>query len=286
MAQIRLGELLVRAQVVSEAQLQAALHEQRRWGGRLGTLLVRMNLVTEDLLVKALSRQLQLPEASLAAQPLIAVPPALRGLIDRTTCERLLMLPISVVSERRVVVVAAADPLNVVAVDELSRRLGARVELAIAGETELSLAIARAFGHGAIDLVDDRASFDGDLSIVDNAGRAVRQGHSSPVGAGAILLTASYFSAPEPPALPPSNRPPATGPAFAPAFAPAAVPTLVRVPDEWVAVAAQQRRCVRALAALLVERGLMAEAELAAAIDQRLRALDVQPPAHHLSSMD
>ncbi len=75
-----------------------------------------MNLVTEDLLVKALSRQLQLAEASLAAQPLIAVPPALRGLIDRTTCERLLMLPIGVVVERRVVVVAAAGPLNMVAV--------------------------------------------------------------------------------------------------------------------------------------------------------------------------
>jgi hypothetical protein len=276
MAQVRLGELLVRAQVVSEAQLQAALHEQRRWGGRLGSLLVRMNLLTEDLLVKALSRQLHLPEASLTAQASISVPAMLRGLIDRATCERLLMLPIGVIAERRAVVVAAADPLNVLAVDELSRRLGARVELAIAGETELSLAIGRAFGDGAIDLVDDDdgASLEGEMAIVDNAGRSLQQRASSPVGAGVIVLTQAYFSAPEATPLSPS------------ATTSANVPPMVHAPDEWVALAAHQRRCVRALAALLVERGLMAEAELAAAIDHRLRALDDGPPAYRPPHVD
>ena len=55
---IRLGDLLVRANVISEVQLQQALAEQQRWGGRLGGILVRMGLLTEDLLVKALSKQL------------------------------------------------------------------------------------------------------------------------------------------------------------------------------------------------------------------------------------
>ena len=50
MSQIRLGDLLIRAGVVNDGQLNAALAEQKQWGGRLGTILVRMGALSEDLL--------------------------------------------------------------------------------------------------------------------------------------------------------------------------------------------------------------------------------------------
>jgi hypothetical protein len=168
MSQIRLGDLLVRAQVVSEAQLNAALAEQKQWGGRLGSILVRMGVLNEDLLVKALAKQLNLPRAPLGPTDPLQVPEAVRTRVDRATCERLLMLPIGWVQERRAVVVAVADPLNVVAIDDFSRRIGARVELMIAPETQLMQAIARVFtGAGGVD--SRVTGTEEGLSFVDNS---------------------------------------------------------------------------------------------------------------------
>lgn len=268
MSQIRLGELLVRAQVVSEAQLQTALHEQKRWGGRLGSLLVRMNLLTEDLLVKALSRQLNLPQVSLGSGVHVEIPAPLRTLIDRTTCERLLMLPIGMVPERRAVVVAAADPLNVLAYDELSRRLGARVELAIVAESELLQAIPRAFGVGAIDLGVDASVVPAEptMAILDNAGRPLPD-HAPPSSApGPISLTPEYFSGahhdPEP-ADTPTTTTTTTSASSRPGGG----------LHDVVALSMYHRNCLRALAALLVEKGLMSESELAVEVERRRQAL-------------
>ncbi len=65
MASIKLGELLLKAKVLSEEKLQEALTEQQKWGGKLGEILVRKNLLTEEMLVKALSKQLNVPPVNL-----------------------------------------------------------------------------------------------------------------------------------------------------------------------------------------------------------------------------
>ena len=44
---IKIGDLLVKAGVITELQLKAALAEQSQWGGKLGDILVRMEFVTE-----------------------------------------------------------------------------------------------------------------------------------------------------------------------------------------------------------------------------------------------
>ena len=77
MASIRLGDLLVKAKVISDSQLKAALAEQQKWGGKLGELLVRMNFLTEDMLVKALSKQMNVPAVNLEA--VAGVPPHVRA---------------------------------------------------------------------------------------------------------------------------------------------------------------------------------------------------------------
>ena len=46
---IKIGELLLKAKVVTEPQLKAALDEQKKWGGKLGEILVRMTFVSEEM---------------------------------------------------------------------------------------------------------------------------------------------------------------------------------------------------------------------------------------------
>jgi hypothetical protein len=63
---IRIGDLLVKAGVITDLQLKAALAEQSQWGGKLGDILVRMEFITEEVLVRALSKQTGIARADLS----------------------------------------------------------------------------------------------------------------------------------------------------------------------------------------------------------------------------
>ncbi|MCK6552524.1 general secretion pathway protein GspE, partial [Myxococcota bacterium] len=151
-ARIKLGELLVRAGVLDEFKLKAALSEQQRWGGRLGKLLVEMGFVSEDLLVKALSKQLGIPRAKLEAA---YVPGEILARIDASFATNNALCPERYVPEKKTLYVAMADPTNVGAIDELRFKTGVRIETTLAGELEISQAIDRLFfGRGPIEGLD------------------------------------------------------------------------------------------------------------------------------------
>jgi hypothetical protein len=192
MSAIRLGDLLLRAGVLTEPQLAAALHEQRQWGGRLGSILVRMGVLSEDLLVKALARQLNMPRAALGPTDVLQVPPAILQRIDRATCERLVMVPVGYAAERRAVQIAIADPNNIVALDDLGRRVGLRVETLIAGETQIHQAIIRLYvGDTGLD-----PTLGGEgLQLMDNGG-AARPSARTPTASMSMMPAASPTSTP------------------------------------------------------------------------------------------
>lgn len=166
MPSIRLGDLLVKAKVVSESQLKAALAEQQKWGGKLGEILVRMELVTEDMLVKALSKQLSVPAVNLEAVQ--GVPPHVRAKLPADTARDLVALPLQLRDEGKTLVVAMAEPQNLRHLDTLRSLSRCKIVPQIAGRQ----AIARAFGRfydGAGELEDVEGSF----KLVDSQGHTL-----------------------------------------------------------------------------------------------------------------
>jgi hypothetical protein len=135
---IMLGELLLRAGVITEQQLRAALTEQKKWGGKLGSLLVDLHFLDEDTLVKALSKQLGLPRVDFSG--LVISDRALEKL-DAHFSEKHQVLPISYDEDKKQLVVAMADPRNLDLVDELASRTGCKIHVAIAGEKALAKSI-------------------------------------------------------------------------------------------------------------------------------------------------
>ena len=281
MSQIRLGDLLIRAGVVIDAQLNGALAEQKQWGGRLGTILVRMGALSEDLLVKALSRQLNMPRAAIGPSDPIVVPEAILARVDRATCERAVIVPIAYVQERRAVQLAVADPFNVVALDDFGRRLGVRVETLLAGETQIMQAIGRVYA-GAPGV----AHAESGMGFMDNSGRSMS---SAPVPVAPPALwnappTQSMPPQPQWPVPPPPQSmppqpqwpaPPPTQSMPPPPMPPSSwappgvagsgpVPVAAAASDDLRALAAQQLKAVRAVVDLLVEKGVISRAELAA----------------------
>ncbi len=199
MAQIKLGELLVRANVLQESQLKTALAEQQRWGGKLGEILVRMGLLSEDLLVKALSKQLTLPIANLDA--LQELPPQVRRKIPPGTVRDLGVLPIQLADDGRTLVVVMADPLNVQLQDDLRALTRCRIQVQIASRSALQRAFTRFYGGASA--FDHQ---DGDFKVMDAQGRTVVK--ASPeikaVQAAAAARARTPQPVPQTPTLPPT----------------------------------------------------------------------------------
>src|SRR5256886_15530824 len=112
---IRIGDLLVKAGVITELQLKAALSEQQQWGGKLGDILVRMEFLTEEVLVRALSKQTGIPRADLTGE---GDQSALQ-LIPADVAEEFGLVPLALKEDGRVLLVAMSDPLNISVTDHL-----------------------------------------------------------------------------------------------------------------------------------------------------------------------
>ncbi|MBI4409073.1 MAG: Flp pilus assembly complex ATPase component TadA [Gemmatimonadetes bacterium] len=138
-----LGQLLLSAGAVREAELAAALAEQRRTRERLGEVLARRGVDPEQV-ARALAAQLRL---GYAEPPLDPEPAAVR-LVDRSLALRLRIVPLAA-SERRLRV-AMADPLDAAAVDDLQFQTGRRVEPLVAAPATVEQALAAAYGPEAV----------------------------------------------------------------------------------------------------------------------------------------
>lgn len=166
MAQIKLGELLIKANVLQESQLKAALAEQAKWGGKLGEILVRMSLVSEDILVRALSKQLNIPAVNLDAVQ--SIPAHVRAKIPSQTARDFAVLPLQLRDDGKTLVVAVADPLNVRHLDELRAITKCRIVPNVAGRTSIARAYSRLY-DGAAELVEADTNF----KVLDAQGRTV-----------------------------------------------------------------------------------------------------------------
>ncbi|MDY6892088.1 MAG: ATPase, T2SS/T4P/T4SS family, partial [Pseudomonadota bacterium] len=129
---IRIGDLLVQNGVITEEQLKVALREQKSTGRKLGRTLVELGYVEEDTLLNILSRQLNVPFVQLRHY--------------QFKNELVKKLPEAMARRFRAIVLAEqngellvgmADPLDLVAYDELVRVLKQPVKQAVIRESEL-----------------------------------------------------------------------------------------------------------------------------------------------------
>jgi type IV pilus assembly protein PilB len=179
-----LGEMLLTEGLITQAQLDAALKAQAERGLPIGQLLVEDGAVTEPVLTGALARQLGLEFVDLAEYPID------RGavtLLPEAMARRLLALPVTWAEDR--LVVAMADPGNVLAVDDLRAVTGAEIQVVVASRTQLVEAIDRF--HRLDAEVDEVAQIAAEeLAEDDDAGLAREAVEDAPIVKFVNLLIA------------------------------------------------------------------------------------------------
>ncbi len=163
---IKIGDLLVKAGVITDLQLKAALAEQSQWGGKLGDILVRMEFLTEEVLVRALSKQTGIARSDLSGEG----DKASLALIPADVAEEFGLVPLRLKEEGRLLVVAMSDPLNLGVTDHLRSLTGCRIEAQLAGNSAIRHAISR--WYRGEELLRDEAG-QASIKIVDNSGQSV-----------------------------------------------------------------------------------------------------------------
>lgn len=159
---IRLGDLLIRAGLITDNDLRVVLAQQKQHGGRLGEHLIRVNLCSDEQIARALARQL-----GLAFNDLSKTPPApVTQFLPQKVAARLQILAVAYEPRTAQLTVAVADPLDDDLLMEVARITGKSITAQVASAISLRRAIEHAYT--GVEVRDDGTS---EFQLVDIHGR-------------------------------------------------------------------------------------------------------------------
>ena len=125
----RIADALVEDSLLSRKQVEELMEQQKREGTRLLKIIVDKAYVTEQDMAVCMGRVLNTPPVNLARMPIL---PDIADLLPRDICHTHRVLPVSRLENR--LFLAMADPLNVLAIDDVRRITKMEVAPMIASE--------------------------------------------------------------------------------------------------------------------------------------------------------
>lgn len=154
-----IGSVLLERGLISKAQLQQALAEQRSTGERLDRVLVRLGFVTRNQVLAAIGDQFHMPVVDL--EGVTVEPKVLQSLPPRLVYKQN-CVPIS--QSDGTLTVATSDPFELSVMDELRLLTGCNIELVLADEDDLHKFIRANYGVGG-DTLGEMAK-DGSAPVI------------------------------------------------------------------------------------------------------------------------
>jgi type IV pilus assembly protein PilB len=146
----RLGDLLVAAGLIAPAQLSQAVGEPKRTGEKLGAALLRLGFITEEQLVDVLARQYRIPVVKV---PDGDIAPEILKLVPASVARKYEVIPIGRRSPTSLIL-ATADPSNLLALDDVAFRTGLKVIQVLAPPSVIRGAIERCYELEAATLMN------------------------------------------------------------------------------------------------------------------------------------
>jgi chromosome segregation ATPase len=138
----RIGEILLAMGVIDQEQLQHIVSEQGRdRQQRFGLLAVEMGYTNEELIARVLAAQLRLPFTRLTG---VQIDAAILGLLSPEAARKNRCLPIA--REHQHLRLAMANPLDLIAIENVEIASKMRVEPLVAAPGDLDAAIVRLYG--------------------------------------------------------------------------------------------------------------------------------------------
>lgn len=141
----RTGNLLIRAGIITPDQLNEGLQEQERNGGRLGSVLLKLGFINESTLVSFLSQQFGLPGVDLSKTE---IQPSIIELVPAEIARRYQVIPLD--RRGKALTIAASDPSDTSALDDIRFVTGYSIRVNIASEGSIQKALDKYYPWGAV----------------------------------------------------------------------------------------------------------------------------------------
>ncbi len=140
MPRIRLGDILIKKGLITEAQLQDALEAQKTEKGHVGEILLKKGIINEEALAAALGTQLFIPYASRASGLLSPQrDQGLEKLVPYEYAKEHFALPLS--RNLNSLTCAIINPFDLIMIDNIKKMTGCEINFVIATKTDLVKAI-------------------------------------------------------------------------------------------------------------------------------------------------
>ncbi len=137
----KMGDILIKEDVINLDQLKSAIQEQKHSGRKLGETLLNLGYIDENQLVAYLSKQYAVPAINLEQ---FDVSEEALDLVPRDSALKHKLVPID--RSGSTLVVAMADPSNIFAIDDLKFATGQNIEVVVASERSIKTAIEKHYG--------------------------------------------------------------------------------------------------------------------------------------------
>ncbi len=148
-ANVRFGELLVSKGMLNRRELSEALNEQRSRGGRLGDILIKLKMLSDEDVRIALAEHLAMERVHLDDKE---IDMNVARLVPEAIAKRFSLVAIGEKDQK--VMVAMADPLDIIAVDTVTMKTGREIRTVLSSLREIHRAIEKVY-HGS-DLDEQR----------------------------------------------------------------------------------------------------------------------------------
>jgi len=176
---VRIGDLLVAHQIISQQQLETALAEQKNTGSKLGRQLIDLGFIEENALLDLLSKQLDIPFVELKN---FRFDPELVQTLPESLARRYRVMILQ--EDANGILLGMSDPTDIFGLDELQKVIAKPIKTAVVRESELldildiaysnADAIADLAGQLNDELLEDALDFadivtdaaDGDAPVV------------------------------------------------------------------------------------------------------------------------
>jgi len=176
--QKKIGALLLRKAYITEDQLKTALSIQKSSGKKIGNILLDTGIINEEQLVEVISERLKIPKLNLSS---LVINPQVISIIPVDIAKRYQVLPVFKLGNT--LTVAMADPLNIVALDQIKYITKCIIKRTVVGEKAVAEAIERYYSvaDSVRDILGD------DIEESESADRANIQSGDGVIGDSTVV---------------------------------------------------------------------------------------------------
>src|SRR5689334_16272322 len=156
----RLGELLVRENLITVQALRKAQEESQKSGARIGTALIKTGAIEESKLTDFLSKQYGVPAINLKD---FDIDPEIIKLVPKDVADKHIVLPVNRAGPS--LIVAMCDPSNIYAVDDLKFLTGYNIEAVVASEVSIRESIEKYYAEKAPTMEEIVGDFNEEVEV-------------------------------------------------------------------------------------------------------------------------